>query len=95
MREAFHWFVLVSGANRHDSMLFEPCVDAISAIKGLYGRPRRRADKGYDYPRCRRYLKKCGIIGRIARQGIETGERLGKHRWVVERTHGCPVKVHQ
>ena len=46
--------VLASGANRHDSMLFEQCVDAIPAIKGLYGRPRRRpyklhADKGYDY----------------------------------------------
>ena len=85
--------VLVGGANRHDSMLFEPCIDAITAIKGLYGRPRRRpyklhADKGYDYPRCRRYLKKCGIVSRIARRGIESSERLGKHRWVVEQTHG-------
>ena len=85
--------VLVSGANRHDSMLFERCVDAIPTVKGLQGRPRRRpyklhADKGYDYPRCRRHLKKRGIASPIARRGIESSERLGKHRWVVERTHG-------
>lgn len=74
-------------------MLFEPCVDAIPAIKGLYGRLRGRpyklhADKGCDYPRCRRHLKKRGIVSRIAGRGIESSERLGKHRWVVERTHG-------
>ncbi len=84
--------VLVSGANRHDSKMFEKCVDAIPAIKGLQGRPRKRpakfhADKGYDYRRCRAHLKQRGISSRIARRGIETRERLGKHRWVVERTH--------
>jgi len=83
---------LVSGANRHDSKMFERCVDAIPAIAGLPGRPRRRpaklhADKGYDFKRCRAHLRQRGIIGRIARRGIESSERLGKHRWVVERTH--------
>ena len=85
--------MLVSGANRHDSMLFERCLDALPAVKGLSGRPRCRpsklhADKGYDYKRCRDYLKRRGIAGRIARKGIESSKRLGKHRWVVERTHG-------
>ena len=85
--------VLVSGANRHDSMLFEKCLDALPAVKGLSGRPRRRpgklhADKGYDYRRCRDYLRRRGITSRIARKGIESSKRLGKHRWVVERTHG-------
>lgn len=84
--------ILVSGANRHDSKMFERCVDAIPAIAGLPGRPRRRpaklhADKGYDFKRCRAHLRQRGIIGRIARRGIESSERLGKHRWVVERTH--------
>ncbi len=55
------------------------------------GRPRRRpgklhADKGYDYPRCRRYLSRRGIGVRIARRGIEDSTRLGRVRWVVERT---------
>jgi IS5 family transposase len=31
-------------------------------------------------------LRKRGITPRIARRGIESSERLGRHRWVVERT---------
>ncbi len=85
--------VLVSGANRHDSMMFEKCIDALPAVRGLRGKPRCRpsklhADKGYDYARCRAYLKKRGIASRIARRGVESSERLGRYRWVVERTHG-------
>lgn len=26
--------------------------------------------------------------GGIARRGVESSEKLGRHRWVVERTHG-------
>jgi hypothetical protein len=29
-----------------------------------------------------------GITARIARIGIESADRLRRHRWVVERTHG-------
>jgi transposase len=59
--------------------------------RGRPGRPRRRpekphANKGYDYPRCRRYLHRRGIKVRIARRGIEAKTLLGRHRWVVERT---------
>ncbi len=73
-------------------MLFEQCLDAIPAVPGLRGRARRKprklhADKGYDARRCRDYLKARGIMSRIARKGIESGERLGRQRWVVERTH--------
>ena len=51
----------VSGANRHDSMLFEEVIDAVPPVAGRRGRPRQRpdkvhADKGYDYPKCRRAL---------------------------------------
>jgi len=47
-----------TGTNRHDSMVFETLVDAIPAVLGLPGRPRKKpyklhADKGYDYHRCR------------------------------------------
>jgi transposase len=31
-------------------------------------------------------LRSRGIIPRIARRGIESSERLGRYRWVVERT---------
>lgn len=60
----------------------------------MFGRPeprRRRpaklhADKGYDVDHLGRWLSKRGIRHRIARNGIESSARLGRHRWVVERT---------
>ncbi|WP_455182962.1 IS5 family transposase [Azospirillum palustre] len=81
----------ISPANRHDSKFLEALVDAVPAIRQCAGRPRRRpaklhADKGYDFAHCRRALRRRAIIPRIARRGIESSERLGRHRWVVERT---------
>lgn len=82
----------VTGANRHDSVVFEQLVDALPDVRGKRGRPRHRpgklhADKGYDFARCRAHLRRRGIVDRIARRGIERNDRLGRHRWVVERTH--------
>lgn len=84
---------------RCQQALFERCMDAISAITGLPGRARKRpaklhADKGYDYKRCRAYLRRRGIASWIARRGVESSEKLGKHRWVVERTH-CRVQLYE
>ena len=84
----------LSAANTHDSMLLEPMVDAVPSVKGPRGRPGRprkrpaklHCDKGYDYPRCRRTLRRRGITPRIARRGIESNQRLGRHRHVVERS---------
>jgi hypothetical protein len=75
-------------------MLLEPMVDAVAPVKGprgRHGRPRKRpaklhGDKGCDYPRCRRALRRRGIVLRIARRGIEPSQRLGRHRYVVERS---------
>ena len=72
-------------------MLFEPLLDAIPAIRRPSGQRRKRpaklhADKGYDYPRCRQALRRRHIRVRIARKGIDSSQRLGRHRWVVERT---------
>jgi transposase len=60
-------------------------------LRGRRGRPRQRpgkvqADKAYAVPHCRRYLHRRGIRGRIARKGVESKTRLGRHRWVAERT---------
>jgi transposase len=49
-------------------------------------RSRRHADKGYDYDHLRRWLRERGIRHRIARRRAESSQRLGRHRWVVERT---------
>lgn len=86
--------VTISGANVHDSKRLEVTMDAIPSLRlpgKRRGRPRHRpvqlhADKGYDYARCRRALRSRGITPRIARRGVESSERLGRHRWVVERT---------
>jgi transposase len=82
---------LLTGANRHDSTVFEELLDAIPPIKTPSGQRRKRpaklhADKGYDYPRCRAALRRRHIRVRIARKGIDSSQRLGRHRWVVERT---------
>ncbi len=81
----------ISGANMHDSLGLEPLVRGIPPIRSRRGPRRRRpaklhADKGYDYDHLRRWLRKRGIRHRIARKGIESSKRLGRHRWVVERT---------
>ena len=49
------------------------------------GRPSCTATKGYDYPECRELLRERNILPRIARKGIESSKRLGRHRYVVER----------
>ena len=81
----------ISGANMHDSQGLEPLVRGIPPIRSRRG-PRRRkpgklhGDKGYDYRHLRRWLRSRGIAHRIARKGIESSQRLGRHRWVVERS---------
>jgi transposase len=72
-------------------MLFEELIDAIPSIRRPRGRPRRRpatlhADKAYDIRRCRQALRQRHIAIRIARKGIESSAKLGRHRWVVERS---------
>jgi transposase len=66
-------------------------LDAVGPITGRPGRPRKRAerllaDRGYDFDKFRRELRKRGVKPVIARRGEEHGSGLGKERWVVERT---------
>ncbi len=81
----------ISGANLHDSQALIPLVKGIPPIRSRRGRRRRKpgklhADKGYDYAHLRRWLRERGITHRIARKGVESSQRLGRHRWTVERT---------
>lgn len=83
--------VMLTAANVHDSMMLEPLLDHIPALRNKHGRPTHRpkklhADKGYDFPRCRKACAQRRISHRIARRGIESSSHLGKYRWVVERT---------
>jgi transposase len=86
--------VRLSAANAHDSTQLLPLVDDIPSIIGPRGRPGRplarsanlHADKAYDSSDLRRALRARGITPRIARRGIDSSERLGRYRWVVERS---------
>ena len=81
----------VSGANTHDRQALLPLILGIPAIRSRRGPRRRRpvklrADKAYHSREHLRWLRKRGVIPRIARPGIESGERLGRHRWKIERS---------
>ncbi|WKK27308.1 IS5 family transposase [Streptomyces olivoreticuli] len=83
--------VSLTGGNRHDVTQLMPLLDAIPRIRGLRGRPLHRprrlfADRGYDFDKYRRLIRKRGITPKIARRGAPHGSGLGKTRWVVERT---------
>jgi transposase len=83
--------VAVSAANTNDAAALKPLVMGIPAIKSRRG-PRRRkpdklhADKAYDIRDLRAWVRDQRIAVRIARKGIETSNKLGQHRWVIERT---------
>jgi transposase len=83
--------VSLTGGHRNDVTQLMPLVEAIPAVMGRRGRPRRRpdlvfADRGYDHDKYRRLLRVKGIGSRIARRGVAHGSGLGALRWVVERT---------
>jgi transposase len=82
---------VLTASNVPDVVMLIPIVDHVAPIKGRVGHPRRRpkklhADKGYASRANRRALRRRGIRPRIARPGIESATRLGRHRWVVERS---------
>lgn len=83
--------ISLTGGNRNDVTQLLPLVDGIGPVGGKVGRPRRRADRlladrGYDFDRYRRELRRRGVKPIIARRSTEHGSGLGKERWVVERT---------
>ena len=81
--------MLISAANVHDSLLTVPLLDSFAPIRSARGRPRNRpgklhADKAYDVRALRAEIRRRGIGVRIARKGVESSARLGRHRWIVE-----------
>ncbi len=78
-------------ADTNDAEVLRPLVNAVPAVRSRRG-PRRRkpaklhADKAYDTAELRQWVRDRGIAVRITRKGIESSQRLGRHRWVIERT---------
>ena len=81
----------MTAANVNDTSMFQAVVDDVPPVRTPLGRRRTRphavhADKAYDSGANRAYLRGRGIRARIARRGIESSSRLGRHRWRIERT---------
>ena len=75
----------------HDSLALKPLILGIPAVRSRRGPRRRqpvklRADKAYFSAEHLIWLHERGLVARIARPGIESGERLGRHRWKIERS---------
>ncbi len=90
MRTDCPYGVGLSAANTHDSLALKPMLSHFHIGHELHAadsKPQRlHADKAYDVSHLRRWLwgKRIGV--RIARKGIDSGERLGRRTRVVERT---------
>jgi len=81
---------VMTAANIPDVTMLVAVLGDIPPVLTPAGRWRTRpgkldADKGYDSASNRSYLRRRGIRPRIARRGIESSARLGRHRWRVER----------
>ena len=82
-----------TAANVNEGTVLGRLVDAIPPLRqpqGRPGRPRRRpkklhADKAYASRTNRALLRRRHITPRIARPTVDSSERLGRFRWVVER----------
>jgi len=72
----------MTAANTHDSLALKPMLSHFHMGHESHtaeSKPRRlHADKAYDVPHLRKWLRG---------KGIESSERLGRHRWVIERTN--------
>lgn len=72
--------------------MVEATLDAVPPVSGgRRGRPKRRprklhADKAYAGRPVRAVLRRRHVAPRIARPGVDSSAKLGRHRWVVERT---------
>ncbi|MFV5995062.1 IS5 family transposase [Streptomyces sp. NPDC056231] len=75
------------GANRHDSPLLGPTLDATRAQVGAMPETVNvNLDRGYDSAKSRLLIAELGYTAEIARKGVPAPIQAGK-RWVVERTH--------
>ena len=80
---------MVTAANVSDTTIFAAALDDVPPVRTPAGRRRTRpdavhADKAYDSAANRAWLRRRGIRPRIARRGLESSARLGRHRWKVE-----------
>lgn len=79
--------IVSDGANRHDSPLLGPTLDAAKAQVGEMPQTVNiNLDRGYDSAKSRALIAELGFTAEIACKGVPAPIQAGK-RWVVERTH--------
>jgi transposase len=83
----------LTAANVNETTTLPAMLDRVPRLPTRGGRPRRRpkklhVDKGYASAKNRQACRSRGIVPRIPRKGVERSDRLGRYRWVVERTFG-------
>lgn len=79
--------IVSDGANRHDSPLLGPTLDAAKEQVGAMPETVNvNLDRGYDSAKSRALIAELGFTAEIARKGVPAPIQAGK-RWVVERTH--------
>jgi transposase len=80
--------VATAGADRHDSPLLGPTLDAAAEAKAieLPEQASVHLDRAYDSRKTRQLLEERGLVGVIAKKGVPAPLRAGL-RWVVERTN--------
>jgi transposase len=81
----------VMAANRNDISEMAPLVNALPAVAGKPGHPRRKPDAlqgdlAYDSEPHRQGLRLMGIEPILPEKGIDDDTGLGETRWPVERT---------
>jgi hypothetical protein len=79
--------VISEGANRHDSPLLGPTLEAAKAQVGAMPMTvNANLDRRYDSAKSRALIAELGFTAEIARKGVPAPIQAGK-RWLVERTH--------
>ncbi|WP_430384137.1 transposase [Archangium violaceum] len=89
----------LTAADVNDCKEALPLLDGIRPVRSPRGRPRKRparlhADKAYDHRFIRRGLRLRHIQPRIARRGIDSCQRFGRHRWKAERMAAPHAPTH-
>jgi len=78
--------VVAAPANRHDSPLLAPTLDALQTLGGLPELVSVHLDRAYDSKPTTELLGSLGLVGVISKKGKPTPLGATK-RWVVERTN--------
>ena len=81
----------VTAANVNDTTMLEAVMDDVPPVwtrrgGGALGPPSSTPTRAMTAAPNRSYLRRRGIRARIARRGVESSTRLGRHRWKVERS---------